>query len=205
MRKTAAFIFAPDNSDEISSHIYCSRTGKAQLTVGGGATAKDPTGVIPIGVDGKAGITAELHFARDPLMNIEVLTGQSLAHHMIDSLAYDFGSPENEEEADILSRIDLNIEELQEVLPAAYEPPPDWIIRPADAQFEGQAGDVGSVAVTIEAPTPGAGYFAVGFTDASEPSAGDISDAWILSVDDNLNVSVITEPSAMPLRIPARM
>lgn len=202
MRKSATFVFAPNNSQEVSGRIYCSRTGKAHLTLGGGVNATDPTGTIPIGMDGKAELKADLHFARDPVMEVEVLTGQSLATHMIDTLAYDFASAEDVERTDVTARIDLQLDELQERLPMAYEPPSDWSMTPVESVIEGGAGEVVSTYVRINAPSPGHGYFAVSFVDIQDRNLGETTDAWIITVDEDLNVSAITQPSEMPLRIP---
>jgi hypothetical protein len=202
LRKSAAYIFVPNDSDEVSGRIYCSRTGLAQLTVGGGVNAKDPTGVLPIGADGKAEIKADFYFARDPALSVEVLTGERLAAHMIDILTYDYASAEDVERADITGRIGLQLEEVQDTLPAVYEIPSGWSITPAESHIEGSGGESVSLPVTISARTPGYGYFALSFVDVNESDAGEISDAWVLTVDVDLNVSVITQPSAMPLRMP---
>jgi hypothetical protein len=82
-RKSTSFIFLADVSDKPSGPVYSSRLGTAKLGLGGSAELKEPTGLVPIGVSGSGSIKAALHFATDPTLSIEVLTGEALVEHML--------------------------------------------------------------------------------------------------------------------------
>lgn len=200
-RKSAAFVFVADDSDDASGRIYSSRVGVAQLGLEGGADLKDPTGTIPapIGVSGKACISAGILFATDPTMSVEVLTGEALAEHMLRNLVDDVAPADDEDRADIAARVAFELPAVREALLRAYEPPPDWSMKPRQDVVEGDEGDRVSVALGLETPTPGSAYFAVSFIDPDDPDRAETTDAWGINVDVDLNVSAVRDPSGVAL------
>lgn len=59
-------------------------------------------------------------------------------------------------------------------------------------------GEVSDIAISLNTPSPGTGYFAVQFCDPHRDE-GETTDAWAVPVDADLNVSVLPDPAALPL------
>lgn len=102
-RKSAAFLFTADNSDQTSPRIYSSRVAKAELKLAVKVT--DPTRAVPVGVDGQATFKSNITFADDPLLSANLLTGGSLVDHMLTNPIEDVGRGDDPDYRDVSTRV----------------------------------------------------------------------------------------------------
>jgi hypothetical protein len=202
-RKSAGFIFVANNSEATSGFIYSSRVGKAKLDTGTNVSVKDPIGTVPPGVGGRASLKVGFVFATDPDLKVEILTGEALAEHMISNLTTDVAPEDDPENKDISARVALQLPMLRDSLPHAYTPPSGWTITTMQQMVQGNEGDALTLDLDLETPTPGSGYLAVSFTDPADPERAETSDAWGITVDAELRISALTDPSELPLPLPA--
>lgn len=202
-RKSASFIFIANNSENTSGPIYSSRIGKASFKTKASAQAKAPAGVVLIGGGGEADVDIDVTFATDPVLTVEVLTGETLAEHMIRNLLEEVVPEGEAEREDLAGRVALELPRLRDSLPATYAAPSLWSFTTTSVEIQGDEGDHVTLGLHLEAPTPGSAYVAVSFTDPSNPDRGETCDPWGITVDEDLVVSAITDPNDLPLALPA--
>lgn len=198
-RRSAAYIFTDSVSDEQSRPIYSSRVGRATLKSKGGAGLVDPTGTVPVGIKGSASIESEILFAADPHLSVSVLTGEALATYMARNLEDVFLRGEV---SDVAGRIELKLDELDVIMRESYTPPRDWAAEPSTTSVSGDDGDVARLAVDFETPSPGDGYYAIAYESAEADEYSETTEVWAVSVDVDLNVSILRDVSNIALRIP---
>jgi hypothetical protein len=117
---------------------------------------------------------------------------------MLANLVQDVSHPDDPESADLRARIEVALPDLRASLDDAYTPPRDWTVGLSRATVAGDEGDIEEVTLDLVTPSSGTGYLAVGFYDPTQDD-GDTTDAWAISVDADLNISVQTDPSSAPL------
>lgn len=194
-RKSAAFLFVDDVSDEPSGLVYSSRVGRASLLA---AASADATGYLPIGANGSGTLTASFVFASDPELSVEVLPGQSLVAHMLTNLVDDIGRRDDPEPSDVAARIEFSLTDLRRSLLDAYTPPFDWSGSLSHMSIVGDEGETADIRLDLAVPSPGTGYFAVAFVDSASDE-GETTDAWVIHVDVDLNVWAMPDPSDIAL------
>jgi hypothetical protein len=198
-RKSAAFVFMDDESDSLSMHVYSSRVGKASFSLRGGVQMTDPTGNVPLGVNGEGSLDTAFVFASDPMLSLEVLTGEALVEHVIRNLTEDVGRVDDKESTDVAARIQLEIPELRLSLLEAYTPPDDWAVDLLESSIAGDEGELAKVALELVTPSKGTGYFGVTFSGSLDDGVGETTDIWMVNVDADLSISVIPDPTEVPL------
>ena len=150
------------------------------------------------GVEGKARLRADLIFARDPELSIRLLTGAALVEHMLRNLVDDVAASDDEF-SDVGGRIAVAVERVAESLAYAYTPPSDWVTNLSVTSIAGAEGDTVSTVVDLAAPSQGSAYFAVEFYDSGDETVGETTNALMVTVDAELAVGVVPDPTDIPL------
>lgn len=191
-RKSSCFAFSADGGDALSPRIYSSRIGAVDIRLASGAHGAIPAGPIQIGVNGEAELKVIVMFAVDPVLSAEVLTGETLVEHMIDNLVDDEGdNPEP-----------IDWPELRNTLLADYRPPGLWTAELSDTTISGDEGDVVEQTLRLTTPSAGGGCFAVSYYDETG-EVGETSDVCLVTVNENLDVFVTLDTSALGFQVPA--
>lgn len=198
LRKSAAFVFLVNSSDERSGTIYSSRKARAQVSKKQSAKLKAPVPKAPVSAElgFEREIDIEVTYAVDPDMEIQVLTGSELASYALKIVAEEAGI-----DPDIQTRIAFQLDRLSEELPATYSPPGDWVLN-VPTSVHGEEGVTSTITSRISASSVGLGYFALALSDPDAPSDDEVSDIFAVEVVEDENgrsLNIIADFDSMPL------
>jgi hypothetical protein len=150
-----------------------------------------PAGPVIIHAGGS--LVADIKFATDPSVRLEVLTGAALAEHLMENLKAEFGLSKTWE-----AIRNTFGDSLSPSIEAASTVPWDWTLRLDSETASGDEEHEATAGLSLEASSEGMAYFAV---RASVPDEDlyETSDVVAVSVDHEGTVRFIEDLSEMDL------
>lgn len=197
-----SFAFMADNSSALSGVIRSHRFLTTRIRADSGVNLSLPVpgiDAVPIGAGGTAGMITDVQSAVDPVLQVDVLTGEALLDLMLRNLLIDV----EDADPDVRARVETGMERVREELMSEYTPPPGWNFTTSQRQLEVAENHPVEVGLDLRLPTPGSGYIAVSFADVKrldDPEGGILTevlgirvlaDGTVLAIPD-----VAQEPSA---------
>lgn len=202
-RRSAAFVFTADDAGEWSGVVRSCRLAKVDWDIHGDGGGAVPAGPASIDLHVGGTVKSRAKALRDPIVDVDLLTGSRLVDFMLESLAQDFEPTyDGEFSGDVLARLELGRQDLEARLRASYAAPEDWLVGLETVQLELGEGESAEIALSLELPSPGVGYFAVSYID-TETGEGDTSEVLALEVTEEGRLRAWTDVSALPLAEPA--
>lgn len=161
----AQYVFTTGQSGEQSWRIRSHRLGAFEIGGGTGSSFTDPTHTVPGGMRGGIKIKLPLIAAVDPQLIFAAATDKDLLRHVFEEAFGDSPSIPGRDGSGGMSREDM-WRSVRDAYSATYTIPYDWSFAVSPEEITAEEGSETVIELTVDAPSPGSGLFAI---SASEP------------------------------------